>query len=51
MFAFETQSLGDSQGPANQTGLASEERLIEEAAQINELALMGSMLLSLLKFD
>ena len=50
MFTFETQSL-DSQGPANQTGLSSEERLIEEAVQINELALMGSMLLSLLKFD
>ena len=50
MFSFETQSL-DSQGPTNQTGLASEDRLIEEAVQINELSLMGSMLFSLLKFD
>ena len=32
MFTFETQSLGESQGPSNQTGLASEEKLIEEAA-------------------
>ena len=33
------------------TGLASEDALVEEAVQLNELALMGSMLLSLIKFD
>ena len=56
MFAFESQTSGDTQGSClaghlSQTGLASEDALVEEAVQLNELALMGSMLLSLIKFD
>ena len=33
------------------TGICSEDVLIDEAVALNELALMGSMLLSLIKFD
>lgn len=56
MFTFESQTSGDTQGSClaghlTQTGLASEDALVEEAVQLNELALMGSMLLSLIKFD
>lgn len=50
LFAFESQSL-DSQGSCGNTGLISEDALIEEAVSLNELSLMGSMLLSLIKFD
>ena len=55
MFTFDSQT-GDSQtslgGRASTlTGIFSEESMIDEAVQLNELALMGSMLLSLLKFD
>ena len=44
---MESQSSGFGQS----TGLASEDALVEEAVSLNELALMGSMLLSLIKFD
>ena len=33
------------------TSLTNEEKLIEEIVQINEIAIMGSMLMSLMKFD
>ena len=56
MFTFESgesqaSSLGGTAVNNSSTGLASEDALVEEAVQLNELALMGSMLLSLIKFD
>ena len=54
MFSFESQTA-DSQATgtytSTATGLVSEDALIEEAVSLNELALMGSMLLALIKFD
>lgn len=52
IFTFESQNA-DSQSSlsANATGLFSEDSMIEEAVQLNELSIMGSMLMSLIRFD
>ena len=50
IFNFDTQSY-ESAFLSNLTSLTNEEKLIEEIVQINEIAIMGSMLMSLMKFD